>query len=339
MPKAVALLSGGLDSMLAAKLVAIQGVAVTGVHFVSVFNSAAKPGRRLAARLAADAVGIPLKTFPFTETQIEILRNPPHGYGSAANPCIDCHIAMIRRAGEFMREIGADFVVTGEVAGQRPMSQRTFILRVIEQETGLEGLILRPLSAKALQPTLPEKRGLVNRDLLEGIVGRTRTRQMQLARRFGIEAYPTPAGGCLLTDREFGRRVMDLVEHGELTVNNAHLVKVGRHYRLDAATKAVVGRNERENGVIETYARPGDLLITTEDVPGPTTLVRGNASQANVETAAALTVRSSKAKSLAAARVRVRPARSSDPGAVISVAPAGDDVAAAFTLAPSEVSS
>ena len=337
MAKAVALLSGGLDSMLAARLLQNQGIEVCGIHFVSVFNCGPKPGARLSAGKAAEALGIPLKVVNFTEEQIGIVRQPPHGYGRAANPCIDCHIAMLRQAGRYMQEIGADFVATGEVAGQRPMSQRVFTLGLIEKEAGLEGRLLRPLSAKALPPTEVEKSGLVDRDGLEDITGRARHRQMALAREFGLTKYPTPAGGCLLTDPEFGARVKDLVEHGQLTLNDAHLLKVGRHYRLDGSTKVVVGRNERENSVIETFAREGDLLFVVEGIPGPTALLRGDATEINIAAAAALCARSSKAGRLPAAKVRVRMARSKDEGRVIEVAPAGDGTAAALTLALQEV--
>jgi len=330
-------MSGGLDSMLAVRLMLLQGVEATGVHFVSVFNCRAKPGARLAARRAADALGVRLKLFSFTGVQLEILRDPPHGFGSAANPCIDCHMAMLKKAGEYMRETAADFVVTGEVVGQRPMSQRAAVLRMIDRETGLEGLIVRPLSGKALPATIPEQKGLIRRELMEEITGRTRTRQMELAREFGLTSYPTPAGGCLLTDGDFGRRVKDLIAHDALTLNDAHLIKVGRHYRLDGRTKVIIGRNERENGVIETFAAKGDYLLYVEGMPGPTALLRGDVGDANVRRAAALAARSSKAKLVATARVCVRQARREDAGEVVEVAPADDSTAAACVVALSEV--
>jgi len=331
--KAVGLLSGGLDSMLAVRLVQDQGVEVHAIHFVSVFNCGARAGKRLAARLAAEALECPLKIVDFTGEQLEIIRNPSHGYGHAANPCIDCHMAMIRRAADYVREIGADFIVTGEVVGQRPMSQRNFVLKMIDNESGLEGLVLRPLSARQLPETRAEKEGLVDRDKLEGIMGRTRSRQMELAGRFGLSGYPTPAGGCLLTDRGFGVRVIDLVRHGQLTVNDAHLTKVGRHYRFDDTTKVIVGRNQRENGVIETFAREGDVLLVPADIPGPTALLRGDTSAANTERAASLCARSSKEKNSARACVLVRLARTLDKGRIIEVAPSDDDNAASLAVA------
>lgn len=332
MAKAVALLSGGLDSMLAIKLMLVQGVDVLALHFLSVFNCGAKPGRGLAARKAADALGVPLRLVDFTEEQLELVRNPPHGFGSAANPCIDCHMAMLRRAAGIMKEVGADFIVTGEVVGQRPMSQRRFALGLIDNATGLGGKILRPLSAKALSPTEAEEKGLVDRERLEGIVGRTRTRQMELARELGITAYPTPAGGCLLTDPEFGVRVKDLIAHNALNLNEGHLLKVGRHYRLDDATKVIIGRNERENAVVATFSRPGDIVLMLEDIPGPTTLLRGNATEKTVLVAAALAARSSKARSAPSARVRVRRARTAEEGYVVEVTPADDEFAGTYAI-------
>jgi tRNA U34 2-thiouridine synthase MnmA/TrmU len=338
MTKAVALVSGGLDSMLAVKLVQLQGVDVLALHFVSVFNCGARPGKGLAARKAADALGCPLRLVDFTARQMELVRNPPHGFGSAANPCIDCHMTMLLEAARIMEDVGADFIVTGEVVGQRPMSQRRFALGLIDKSTGLGGKILRPLSARELPATEAESKGLVDRERLEGVTGRTRTRQMALAKEFGLTAYPSPAGGCLLTDGEFGIRVKDLLAHGIFDLNNAHLIKVGRHYRLDGETKAIVGRDERENIVIETFWQQGDAIITIEDISGPTTLVRGRTDDKNLASAAALTARASKARSAPAARLRVRRARGGAPGGIITVAPATDDFAAALTISAKSLS-
>lgn len=318
--------------MLAVKLMLLQNVEVLGLHFVSVFNSCAKPGKGLAARRAADSLGVPLEIIDFTEQQMELIKDPPHGLGSAANPCIDCHILMLCHAASRLDETGADFIVTGEVVGQRPMSQRTHALGIIDSQAQLAGKILRPLSAKALPPTPMEEAGLVDRERLEGIKGRGRSRQMALAAKYGIESYPSPAGGCLLTDPAFGVRVKDLLSHDAFTLSNAHLLKVGRHYRLDDSTKAVVGRNERENIVVNTFAEKGDALLELDHAMGPTTLLRGNTAPQNVLIAAALTARSSKAKDLPTARVRVRSARSQDEGTLVEVAPADDQAAEAFAI-------
>lgn len=336
MTKAIALISGGLDSQLAARLVLEQGVEVEGIHFLSVFNVAPKEGQPPAAEKAAAHLGVPLHKIDISEDQIAILKDPPHGFGSAANPCIDCHMVMLRTAAGLMRESGADFLVTGEVLGQRPMSQRKHSLDVIDRETGLAGLILRPLSAKELPPTIPEENGLVDRDRLEGITGRTRTRQMHLARKFGITDYPSPAGGCLLTDPGFGLRVKDLLEHGELTLENARLLRYGRHYRLAPRTKAIVGRDEKDNAEIERLAVGGDLFLVLADIPGPTTLLRGETTEEMIKAAGALTARASKAKSAASARLRVWSAGHEEDGRVIEVVPATDEYAEALTLNPQQ---
>ncbi len=336
MTKAIALLSGGLDSQLAARLVLEQGIEVEGIHFLSVFNVAPKEGQPLAAEKAAAHLGVPLHKIDISKDQIAILKDPPHGFGSAANPCIDCHMMMLCTAARLMSERGADFLVTGEVVGQRPMSQRKHSLDVIDRETGLAGLILRPLSAKELPPTIPEEKGLVDRDRLEGITGRTRTRQMHLARKFGITDYPSPAGGCLLTDPGFGVRVKDLLKHNELTLGNARLLRYGRHYRLAQDTKAVVGRDEKDNGEIERLAVAGDLFLVLADIPGPTTLLRGDPTEEMIKAAGALTARASKAKSAASARLRVWNAGHEEDGRVVEVAPATDEYAEALTLNPQQ---
>ncbi len=336
MTKAIALLSGGLDSQLAARLVLHQGIEVEGMHFLSVFNASPKEGQLPAADRAAANIGVPLHKVDVSEAQIAILADPPHGFGSAANPCIDCHMMMLKIAAARMRETGADFLVTGEVLGQRPMSQRRHSLDVIDRETGLGGLILRPLSAKVLSPTIPEDKGLVDRAKLEGIRGRSRIRQMQLARKFGITDYPSPAGGCLLTDPGFGLRVRDLLEHGELDLDNARMLRHGRHYRLGPHTKAVVGRDEADNNAIEAIVIDGDLLMVLADIPGPTTVLRGETSEESVATAGALTARASKAKTSPSARLRVWPAGREGEERVIEVAPATDELAEELIVNPQQ---
>ena len=333
MAGAIALISGGLDSQLAAKLVLEQGVEVTGIHFVSIFNVAPKPGEKSSAERAAETLGIPLLSEDITARQLAILSDPPHGFGSAANPCIDCHMAMLKAAAARMGETGADFIVSGEVVGQRPMSQRRPVLEMIDQETGLAGLILRPLSAKILPETKPESAGLVDREKLEGIEGRSRIRQMELARNLGIRGYPSPAGGCLLTDRGFGARVHDLLAHGELDLNNARLLKLGRHYRLGVRTKAVVGREEPENYAIEELAREGDLLIDLAEMTGPMCLLRGDEkTEEFIRTAASLAARVSRARELKAARFRVRESCGEVEGRIIEVASATDETAEALSV-------
>ncbi len=334
MAKAVALLSGGLDSQLAVKLVQLQGVQIHALHFRSIFNAAPKDPADSPPARAAAALGVPLTFIDITTDQIALLKAPPHGFGSAANPCIDCHILMLRYAAGRMIETGADFLVTGEVLGQRPMSQRRHALAIIDKETGLAGRILRPLSAKALDPTIPEETGLVDREKLEDIKGRSRQRQIALAETFGLTNYPSPAGGCLLTDPGFGLRVKDLLAHDQMNLDNAVLLKFGRHFRLSPSAKAVVARNEDECQALESLARPGDLLIDLADLPGPTALLRGDVSDDVLATAAALTARSSKARSLDSARLRVRTSSSDDEAQIVNAPPASDDLARKLSINP-----
>jgi len=198
-----------------------------------------------------------------------------------------------------MEESGASFIVTGEVLGQRPMSQRRDAMRLIEKEAGLKGLILRPLSARFLPVTIPEKEGWVNREKLLDISGRSRKPQIRLAAHFGIHDYPCPAGGCLLTDPGFARRMKDLMIHDlDFSLNDVHLLKMGRHYRLSPKTKLVVGRNEEENRKIEAFSQRGDVLLKTVRFPGPLSLLRGDAEATEMDMAASITARYSKAKGM-----------------------------------------
>jgi tRNA-specific 2-thiouridylase len=212
------------------------------------------------------------------------------------NPCLDCRILMFSRARERMEEMEAAFVFTGEVLGERPMSQRREAMRLIERESGLDGRLLRPLSARLLPPTIPEKEGLVDRDKLLAIEGRSRKPQMALAEQYNINDYPCPAGGCRLTDPGFARRMRDLVRHKEnFDLNDVNLLKVGRHFRLSPEAKAVVGRNQEENHRILALAKEGDILFEVQDWGSPITLLRGQASEKEIHLAAAITVRYSDA--------------------------------------------
>jgi len=274
--KAVALLSGGLDSTLAVKLILEQGIDVVAVNFITPFCLCSrKGGCRYEAKKAADEFGIRLKAFNISEEYIEIVKNPKHGYGRNLNPCIDCRIMMHRKAKEYMEEIGAFFLVTGEVLGQRPMSQHRRALKIIERESGLEGLVLRPLSAKMFPPAIPEKAGMVNRERLLSLTGRSRKPQIGLAAEYGITDYPCPAGGCLLTDRGFAKRMKDLLEHAEASSNEVVLLKVGRHFRLSPSTKVIVGRDKEENERLLSLARDGDICFDPVEEKGPIGIGRG----------------------------------------------------------------
>ena len=273
--KAIVLLSGGLDSILAAKLMLEQGIEVLAVNFsAKLCMCGCKSTGESAAQSSAKMLGIPLKTIDITDDFLEIVKNPKHGYGANVNPCIDCKIYMLKHAKEMMKESGASFLVTGEVLGERPMSQRMDALNVIEKAAGVKGILLRPLTAKNLNPTLPETEGVVDRAKLLDIRGRSRKPQMALAEKFGITKYPNPAGGCLLTDPGFAKRVKDAMKHGEFNAENMALLSVGRHFRLPEETRLVVGRDEMENNILESLIRPGDIIFELVDHQGPLSILR-----------------------------------------------------------------
>ncbi|MGA2466344.1 MAG: hypothetical protein ABSH06_18580 [Thermodesulfobacteriota bacterium] len=300
MMKAIALLSGGLDSTLAAKVVMEQGVELEALNFLTVFCTCTNRGETcLASQKAVDSLGIPLRVFNVSEEYLDVVKHPKHGYGSNMNPCIDCRIFMLKKAKAYMEETGASFIVTGEVLGQRPMSQRRDAMRLIEKEAGLEGYIVRPLSAKFLPVTIPEKEGWINRETLPEFQGRSRKPQIKLADHYGIRDYPCPAGGCLLTDPQFANRMKDLMlSNPKFSLNDVHLLKIGRHFRLSHNLKLVVGRNEEDNKKIQTFTQEGDILLKALHIPGPLSLLRGEPNGIEIEKAASITVRYGKAKDL-----------------------------------------
>jgi tRNA U34 2-thiouridine synthase MnmA/TrmU len=300
MMKAIALLSGGLDSTLAAKIVMEQGIELEALNFLTVFCTCTNRGETcLASQKAVNALGIPLKVFNVSDEYLNVVKHPKHGYGSNMNPCIDCRIFMLKKAKVYMEEAGASFIVTGEVLGQRPMSQRRDAMRLIEKEAGLEGYILRPLSAKFLPVTIPEKEGWINRETLPEFQGRSRKPQIKLADHYGIRDYPCPAGGCLLTDPQFANRMKDLMLYSpNFSLNDIHLLKIGRHFRLSPHLKLVVGRNEEDNKKIQTFVQKEDILLKVLHHPGPLSLLRGEPNGIEIEKAASITVRYGKAKDL-----------------------------------------
>ena len=260
--KAIALLSGGLDSTLALKLILDLGFEVICLNLKTPFCTCdGKEGVCYSSKYA-DEFGIKLIRIFGGEDYVEMVKNPKHGYGRNLNPCIDCRIYLFRKAKEIMEKEGADFIFTGEVLGERPMSQRLDAMRLIEKESGLQGRVLRPLSAKLLTPTLPEKEGLIDRSKLLNIQGRSRKPQIQLAQTYQIKDYPCPAGGCLLTDENFARRLKDSFQHGEDSLRHISLLKLGRHFRLPAGAKFIVGRNQEENNLILTLAESEELKFT-----------------------------------------------------------------------------
>jgi len=298
MIKCISLLSGGLDSILATKLMLEQGLDVEALTLINDFHPRPSgadddsPARRAAAQL-----GVALHEVYEPEQFLEILRNPVYGYGKNLNPCIDCRILLLQLAKKRMEGTGARFVVTGEVLGERPMSQRRDAMELIEKRSGLEGYLLRPLCAQLLEPTVPENEGWVDRGRLLAIHGRSRKPQIALAEKFGITDYPSPAGGCLLTDPGFAARMRELMEHDpSFDSNDVALLKYGRHFRLPSGARAVVGRDHEENTAIRELARPDDLLLAAAEFPGPLTLVRGDADADTLRAAAALTAKYGKGR-------------------------------------------
>ncbi len=283
--KALALLSGGLDSLLAARLIMDQGIEVVGVSFVSPFFGAG------GATIGAEELGIELVVIDITEELFRTIERPKHGYGKHMNPCIDCHALMVAKASEKLEELGASFIVTGEVVGQRPKSQMRFGLGAVERESKIKGRLLRPLSAKLLAPTVPELEGWVDREGLLGLHGRTRKPQIELAERYGIENYSSPAGGCLLTDENFARALKDVKEHGGLSAIDVRLIAMGRQFRLSDTGKLIVGRNHAENERLFEFEPNGVMFVKAVDQRGPVGVFRGEPTETNLESAARVVVR------------------------------------------------
>jgi tRNA U34 2-thiouridine synthase MnmA/TrmU len=284
--KALGLLSGGLDSTLAAKLMLEQGIEVYAVNFTSPFCTCTPKNAGCAAVVTAvKRLGnIPLKRVALRDEYLEIVRNPKHGYGSGMNPCIDCRIIKIQKAAEYMRKIEAVFLFTGEVLGQRPLSQHKHALNIIDHESGLKGYILRPLSAAQLGPTIPEINGLVERTKLLGIVGRSRKKQITLAAEKDIKDYPCPAGGCLLTDKHFADKMRDYFAFTKQpSVQDIPILKIGRHFRLSNGDKVIVGRNEYECEKLKRHCRKSDHLLVPFDFTGPTAILQGSSLHSSVE--------------------------------------------------------
>lgn len=275
--KAIALLSGGLDSTLAVKLILDQGIDVVALNFTTPFcNCTARSSscKHEATRVAKE-FGIPVKVAAKGMDYLKLVENPRHGYGRALNPCIDCRIFMHIAARELMEAEGASFLVTGEVLGQRPMSQRRPAMEIIERASGTRDLILRPLSARHFPPTRAEREGLVDREKLLGIQGRSRKEQIRLAEELGVSDYPCPAGGCLLTDPEFAGRLADLFVHKPgYDLRDVRLLRTGRHFRLHPGVKVLVGRNQEENEILQQAVDDSSTLFQGTGFSGPTVLTR-----------------------------------------------------------------
>lgn len=277
--KALVLFSGGLDSLLAAKLLLEQNIVVTGLNFKSCFFGPKN------ARAAVKQLGIPLKVIDFSTEHLAMVKQPPYGYGRAANPCLDCHLLMLKKAREMMikKDVSAkgrpasgwDFVATGEVLGERPFSQNKKALAIIAEKSGLKDRLLRPLSARVLPISLPEKKGWIDRDKLLAIQGRSRRHQLVLAKKYRLQ-FPQPAGGCLLTEKEFGQKLLDLFQKWpDCDGNDVALLRLGRHF-WKGKTKIVLGRNKEENDQLAKLTQKKDILVVPQNFPGPTALIRSH---------------------------------------------------------------
>jgi hypothetical protein len=300
---AIVMMSGGLDSMIAVAVLKAQGIQVTGLSFETPFFSANK------ARAAAALLGVPLIVEPFTNDLIPIIEHPKHGFGSCINPCIDCHAAMIRRAGLIADREGIHFIATGEVLNQRPMSQTKRALNIVAEDSGYGNRLLRPLSAKLLPESGPEQQGWVDRSQLLDLNGRSRKPQQKLAALYGITECPPSAGGCKLTEPHFAGRVHDLRRNGQLKdLRAVELLKIGRHFRLSSTVKVIVGREAAENDQLEAMALPGEILLNVEIIPGPTTLITGTATDAITLEAARLCARYSDARANPEVIINIRSA-------------------------------
>ncbi|MEM3579973.1 MAG: tRNA 4-thiouridine(8) synthase ThiI [Candidatus Bathyarchaeia archaeon] len=285
--KALALFSGGLDSSLAIKLLQEQGIEIEAITFLTPFYTAKEGG--LNIQRAAEKLGVPLKVVRLGLEYLRIIRKPKYGYGRHMNPCIDCHILMLKKAKKYAREIGADFIVTGEVLDERPMSQHMKALKIVEEESSLKGRLLRPLSAKLLPPTIAEKRRLVDRSKLLDIRGRSRKKQLALAKAYDITEYQSPAGGCLLTYKEFSAKLRDLLQHKKrISMADLELLKVGRHFRF-GKNKIIVGRNKEENEKLLKLKGRNDYFFEAVGTGSPITLLQGPKTRQAIEKAAQLT--------------------------------------------------
>jgi len=286
---ALGLLSGGLDSMLACELLRRQGIEVTGIIFQTPFFGSTR------GVASATQLGIPYRVEDITPDHLAMVKAPKYGYGKNMNPCIDCHAMMFEKAGGLMGELGAHFLFSGEVLGQRPMSQNMKALKLVEEASGFQGLILRPLSARLLPETKPEINGQVDRKKLMDIQGRSRKIQMQLAKEWGLNEFPTPGGGCLLTDPGFSLRLEELFDEVPSADSmEVEKLKLGRHFRLPGGSKAVVGRHHKDNEELLLLAGEGDILLKQSDAPGPLTVLDKGASEPDIMIAAALTARYTK---------------------------------------------
>jgi tRNA-specific 2-thiouridylase len=331
--RAVALYSGGLDSTLAIIAVLRQGIEVKAVTFMNHFGCDVSDRSSCSKNpfAAAEKFGFEVKMSHLSGKFMDIVKNPKFGHGKNMNPCVDCRILMLREAKEFMGMTGAEFIVTGEVLGQRPMSQRRDSLNIIDREAGLKGLVLRPLSAKLLKPTIPEEEGIVKRDLLYDFGGRSRKPQMALAVELGLTEYPAPAGGCLLTEPNYAYRLRELLDDNpDPSVLDLQLLRVGRHFRISPECKVIVGRDQSENEALLKLADDKSLLMRVLGHGSPLTLLRSSMDEQAILIAAALCARYSDGRRLDGVDVKVISGVAE--GLRLRVAPAADVIIEKFKI-------
>ncbi|MDU1443916.1 tRNA 4-thiouridine(8) synthase ThiI [Clostridium cochlearium] len=291
MTRALAMISGGLDSILAAKLIKDQGIDVIGICFKSHFFN-----EESAIRMTKQ-IDIPLKVIDFSEKHLEIVKNPKYGYGKNMNPCIDCHSLMMNYSGKLLKELDADFIITGEVLNQRPMSQNQRSLELVKNYSGYADKILRPLCAKNLPPTDMELSGIVDREKLLDISGRSRKVQMELAEKWGIKEYPSPAGGCKLTEPNYSNRLRDLLKYNnEPEYRELEILKIGRHFRITSNAKIISTRTKIEGDEIKKYLTKNDLVFMAKEFNGSMIIIIGEPSTEDIEFAAKISGRYSKGK-------------------------------------------
>jgi len=297
-PCAIALFSGGLDSILACRVIADQGIRVQAIKFVTpFFDYDLLLKQEEYQHKVLTKFGIHVIVKDITQPYLELLVKPPHGFGKNFNPCVDCKILMVHNALEMMKGFNASFIITGEVLGQRPMSQRKDTLRVIERDSLTDGILLRPLCAKRLPPTEPEINGVVDREKLLSFSGRGRSQQIELAKSFGITDYPSPAGGCTLTDPNLSKRIKAYYNEAEVVnADDIRFLLVGRQFRLPSGGWVSLGRDENENIRIEELCIDGDILLNDEEWPGPIALLRHSRDPEDINLAAALVARFGKKK-------------------------------------------
>jgi tRNA-specific 2-thiouridylase len=319
--KCIVMFSGGLDSTIAVHMMQQQGLDVLALHFILPFYS----GFGLAhegIKKRAELLNVPLRIEEEGEEYLAMFKSRQYGFGKNVNPCLDCRIHRLEKAKRIMEETGASFIATGEVVGQRPMSQRRDCLDIIEKKSGLKGFILRPLCAKILRPTLVEERGWVKRDQMLDFWGRGRKGQMAYAARYGL-SYPMPAGGCILTNSRTAERYADLAANSpEFSLNDFKLLAYGRHFRISPSVKFIMARDDAENEMLDKLVRPDDTVVTMKDVPGPLGILRGVYTEEEARLACSIFAKYTRARTEEKAAVELT---ANDVKRVIEVVPAGEE--------------